>query len=163
MEGLPTVSRFLRFVADALPFIGDRRVIARAHPVLPLHDVARAAGVALAPQGLIAPAGGGSLESDIAAADAVIYLASSTAFTAGYMGLPLIHWRGGGWLRDDPLRDCDALKCEVVRPEDMGQAIARIEAMDAAQFAREHEQFRTYIDQYLSRPTSENLAPFFAH
>jgi hypothetical protein len=45
----------------------------------------------------------------------------------------------------------------------MAQAIARIEAMDIPQFAREHAQFRSYIDQYLARPTTESLAPFLTH
>jgi hypothetical protein len=161
LEGLPTTPRFLRFVNETLPFLSGRRVVVRAHPVFPLEAVAHAAGVHVAPSGRLEASSGGSLEDDIAAADAVFFKSSSTVLVAGYMGIPIIRYRDDWWLNDDPLRSCGALKFEVQRPEELAGAVSAIEAMTDQKFERDRDALRAYIEGYLAAPSQSALSPFF--
>jgi hypothetical protein len=161
LEGLPTTPRFLRFVDETLPFLSGRRVVVRAHPVFPLKAVAHAAGVRVAPGGRLEASSGGSLEDDIAAADAVFVRSSSTVLVAGYMGIPIIRCRDDWWLNDDPLQNCGALKFEVKSPEEITSVVSAIEGMTDQAFERDRDVLRAYIDSYLAAPSQSALSPFF--
>jgi hypothetical protein len=162
LEGLPTMAELVRLVAKAAPALAGRRIVVRPHPVLPLEQIAAKAGVRIAADGLLQPSSGAPLVDEIAAADLVIFKASSAALIAGYAGLPLIRYRDDWWLSDDPLRHCDALKVEVGTPDQIVAAVERFESMSADELDDERARFRAYIDSYLARPSDAALACFNA-
>ena len=160
LEGLYTMAGFLRMLDKAGPAFEGRRVIVRAHPVLPLEKLAAIARIPLAPKGHLEPSSGVPLLEDIARADLVMFKASSTALTAGYIGVPLVRYRDEWWLSDDPLRECDALKIEVRGSEEVSAAIAHFENMPTTQLNAERARLRSYVDRYFRVPTEEIVSAF---
>jgi hypothetical protein len=160
LEGLYTMVDLLRVMDKAAADLPDRRIIVRPHPVLSLQKIATKAGVLLAPHGRLEQSDGESLIDEILRADLIVFKASSTALTAGYMGVPLLRYRDDWWLSDDPLCKCNALKVEIERSEEVAGGIAHFEKMPESQLNAERVQFRSYVDQYFRAPTEEAVRAF---
>lgn len=159
LEGLWSMTRLLRFLAKAADALDGKKLLLRAHPVLPLRALLAVSGVSLVP-GRLEESGAATLEDALAEADAVLYQSSTAAMTALAMGVPLIKVRLPGPLEDDPLFACPTLKETVSAPADLGPAISRLEGMTAEAFLRKRDAARAYLDDYLTPPDAATLAPF---
>ena len=159
LEGLKSMTSLLQFLAAAAP-AGDRRILIRAHPVMPLDVLLPAAGVSLDPaRGLGASRAPGLVDA-IAEAQAVIYQSSTAAMTALAMGVPLVKVRLPGPLEDDPLFACNALKRAIERPDQLQAALDAFEGMPQATFEAERARAHDYLDSYLAPANDAGLACF---
>ena len=168
LEGLDKMVGLLRFADAAARQYPDLEFCVRGHPAMPISHLAPragvivAAGAALTPAGAPdgAPAGTPSLIDAIGAADAVLYQGSSAAFTAAYLGRPLIRFEPPSMLSDDPLFKCGAFKRSVRNIADISSAISEFDSWDEARYTAERDAARAYIDSYIVAPTPESLAAF---
>jgi surface carbohydrate biosynthesis protein (TIGR04326 family) len=160
LEGLPSMTALLRFLARALPHLSGRRILLRPHPVMPLSVLLPGSGVRLDAASGLDESRAPTLEAAIEEADAVIYQSSTAAMTALAMGVPLIKVRLDGTLEDDPLLDCNALKRVVSRPEDLPSAFGIFETMRQEIFDSEFARAREYLDRLMTPADDRTMAPF---
>ena len=160
LEGLNSMADLLVFLAAAREHLSGCRILVRPHPTMPLSGLLARAGVTLDPAGGFAESATGSLETALAEADAVVYVSTTAAMTALAMGIPLIKVRLNSVLEDDPLFACDALKRTVDSPAQMAAAVSAFERMEQTAFDCDCAAARNYLDDYLTPPNEESLAPF---
>lgn len=162
LEGLHSMTHLLRFVAEASQTLDRRRILIRAHPVMPLETLLPRAGVRLEP-GKLEQSRAADLAEAIAETEAVIYQSSTAAVTALAMGVPLIKVRLPVPFQDDPLLECDALKQVIDRPEALGPALDAMESMSGKVFATELDRARTYLTRYFAPADDDAIACFMAN
>ncbi len=160
LEGLPKMVRLLRFVAAASTHVKNIKFDIRAHPVLPLADLAKKADVTYGPDLSLRENTNDSLESAISEADAVLYQGSTGVLSAAYEGVPLICFDAQELLPADPLYKCSALKEIVKRPIEIINAIENLESMDKQTYFEQSSVLRSYIKKYSTSSSFEQLKNF---
>ena len=160
LEGLPTMSWFIRFVYDALAGGDKLRTTIRTHPSYKFDRLFHAAGLSESDLRTLRISDRKSIMDDFADADLVVYKGSTAAIEAGYLGIPLIHVESQNILTDDPLFEITSLKQVVRSPEQLIPAIHKFTAMEDGEFYRQHEMLQKYIEEYLTMP-KEGCAEVF--
>lgn len=160
LEGLPTMSHLVRFIFDALEERKDFNTVIRPHPAYRFDLILRDAGLSSANFSRITISQGRHIEDDFEKADLVIYMGTTAAVEAGYMGIPLIHYKHPNLLTDDPLFEVSSLKKIAETPSDLFSAIEEFGSMGSAEFKEETDSLRAYIDDYLAMPSPETTSAF---
>ncbi len=160
LEGLRSMTDVIRFLDVARKFAEGRRILIRAHPVMPLPKLLDEAGVQLEPAAGFDESRQPSLDAAIEEADAVVFVSSTAAMKALIMGRPLIKVKLHDVLEDDPLFACSALKEIIRRPEELEIAIRKFEQMTLSDFERDLTTARAYLSAYMAPPTKDALTAF---
>lgn len=162
LEGLETMVDALRLVAGAAKAEPDRSFLVRAHPSLPLRVLVRAARVRIGSgvPGLLSEAPQASLIDAVAAADAVIYVGSTAAMVAAYMGVPTVKLVLDDTIEDDPMFAAPIRSPRVRDSDELLAALRAIESIPIERFRNDLEQVRAYLISYLAPPSSEAMAVF---
>jgi hypothetical protein len=161
LEGLSSMSRFVRFIYDALD--GEERfsTMIRPHPAYSIDRILREAGLSTSQLKTLSISDHNlSIMQDFEDADLVVYKGSTAALEAGYLGIPLIHVESQSLLTDDPLFEITSLKRVVYTPEELIPAIDAFSAMQDSEFLRQHETLRKYIEEYLVMPSEDSASVF---
>jgi len=160
LEGLPTMSHLVKLVHDDLNDSEIYRTVVRPHPAYGLGLTLSDAGLTIAGFRGLSESIHPSILDDLEEADLVIYKGSTAALEAGYMGIPLVHFKQQNLLTDDPLFEVSSLKEVIETSEELLRAIERFSVMDNGDFHNQHSQLCRYIDEYLSMPTADNTSVF---
>ncbi len=161
LENLPSMTRFLQFVHEAAAQDhSSRRWVARAHPGLPLEDLAAQSGIDIR-NGPISAAPDGELDDALASAAAVVYQSTTVAITALRCGIPVVKVDMDVLVNDDPLFACSHLHAVAATPADVVSALRVFAEMDAETIRRERDAAQQYATAYLS-PVSEHGLTAFA-
>jgi hypothetical protein len=160
LEGLPSMSHLVRFVYDALDGQDRFRTVIRPHPAYRLDLILDEAGLGVSDFQTIRISENSHIMQDFDDADLVVYKGSTAAIEAGYMGIPLIHFKHQNLLTDDPLFEITDLKQVACVPGDLIRAIEGISQLDDQEFRRQLDSLRAYIKGYLTVP-GEDCASVF--
>lgn len=158
LEGLPSMVKVLRLLDHAARLSPRLRVLARAHPALPLSVLAPQAGIVLGEH--VHESGPSDLMAALDQADVVLYQGTTAAMTALYCGIPLVRLRLDDTVDDDPLSACPHLKAEISQPEELMAALAGFTAMDDIEFENETTRARAWIDGAMAAPDAHSLKGF---
>ena len=101
----------------------------------------------------------GPLADDLEWADVVLYSSSTVGMEAVASGIPAVHLDLGDYLDSDPLFGWDEFKWSAVGPQELLEAIHRIDALSEDQFLTRQRQGREYVAAYLRPVTPAGLAP----
>ncbi len=161
LEGIPSVSAALAPIETAARAMPECKFMLRAHPSLPLSVIAAHAQVHIGPGiGQLDEAPHGSLSDTISQADAVIYIGSTAAISAVYMGVPAIKFVLDDAIEDDPLFAAPVTSPRARSGENIVTALRAIEAMPPEAFRANCAALRSYIHEYLTPPGDETMSVF---
>lgn len=162
LEGLPTMSHLVRFVYDALDGEESFRTVIRPHPAYRLDRILAGAGLSISDFKTLKISKQAQIMQDFENADVVVYKGSTAAMEAGYLGIPLIHYKHPNILTDDPLFETASLKQVVAATQDLVPAIQRFSSMDDEEYLQQRDSLRNYIDEYLTAPGPEFASVFLS-
>lgn len=160
LEGLPSMSPFVRFVFEALETRPEFNTVIRPHQAFPFNLILHHAGLSVSDFNRVRISQNAQIASDFENTDLVIYMGSTAAVEAGYMGIPLIHYKHPNLLTDDPLFEITSLKKIAATPTELFSAIQEYESMDDAEYANQAESLRNYIKNYLTIPSPQTTSVF---
>ena len=160
LEGLPSMSHLVRFVYDALDGQDKYRTVIRPHPAYSLDLILEDAGLAVPDFQTIKFSENPHIMEDFESADVVVYKGSTAAMEAGYMGIPLVHFKHQNLLTDDPLFQVTDLKRVAANPEELIPAIEGFSRLDDQEFRRQLDSLRAYINGYLTVPGQDCTSVF---
>jgi hypothetical protein len=157
------MSHFVRFVYDALD--GDERfsTVVRPHPAYSFSRILHGAGLSVSDFKSLRISEQAHIMQDFEEADVVVYKGSTAAMEAGYMGIPLIHYKHPNMLTDDPLFETTCLKRVVDAAKDLAPAIQDFSSMDDKDFLQQRDALRHYIEEYLTPPRPEFASVFLSN
>lgn len=134
------------------------KVIIRCHPASPFESFQKYIEFKIPNNFIISNEK--SIIEELSEADGVIYTWTTVAVEALKLGLPVIYLDILTPMYVDPIFECNALKKNVYKPEELLPAIEYFYNMDDEIFFKEQETSQKYLKEYFYSVTEENLAPF---
>jgi hypothetical protein len=160
LEGLPSMSPFVRFIFDTLETRQEFDTVIRPHQAFPFDLILHHAGLSASDFNRVRISQADQIAQDFENTDLVIYMGSTAAVEAGYMGIPLVHYKHPNLLTDDPLFEVSSLKKVAATPGELFSAIEEFESMDDAEYTSQTESLRDYINNYLTMPSPRTTSVF---
>ena len=159
LDGMRQTAAMVDWLIGHREVFGDRKVVVRAHPNVPLDWLLTQCCRPDLPGNFSKSAG--SLADDLAGALCVVYRMSSVGMQGLLSGIPAIHLAVDVPLEADPISDLTALKWTAHSAEELAGALAEIRELEPEARAARIPEAKSYALSYFSEPTRERLAPFW--
>ena len=160
LEAIPSMVGLLKFMDTVAAEFSNISFYVRAHPALPLSELAAKAEIKCHPRGCLIESKEQDLIAAMEAADVIIYQGTTVAMTAVYLGIPVIKVENKDPIEDDPLFEIDHLKWRVKDLDEIIEAFTKISKLDQDIFIQERDQARSYAENYFAPPTDEIMSVF---
>jgi len=148
LEGVPQMSRLLRYCIREFVRQHDRQLVIRAHPEMPIRKYETVIQALINSTDWIRVSENSSLDEDLEDADICIYWGSTVAFHAIAKAIPLINFAPSAPLAFDPLFQLKSFKWTVGPEADLHKAIDQIYALSEDQFIEQYERALSYLKEY---------------
>lgn len=137
------------------------KVVIRCHPAAPFESFKKYINFRIPKNFIIS--NDKNVNEELSTVDMVLYTWTTVAVEALKLGLPVIYLDILNPMYVDPLFECNALKRNIRKPEELLPAIESFYKMDEAVFYKEQEMAQGYLKEYFYPVNEENLTAFMVN